>query len=381
MRKFFFTLFLVTLLFYPNTSLAKQVFIGELYLKITLPDDYTYITRDTTDINSIRRCGFKSRQEVLDIMQSEEIYLIAYNNDSSLLTYLLGAKEEISQMLFDFRNFDSLLDKKEFKDALIKGPIANITVETMSKYRTKSALYFLFDGQKLIQNQKMPMRGYITVRNGLLISIIFQDATSANRFIGKSDECTKIIDSIEFTRDLPLPTESINLAKRLNSEDSTNSYDKFNSANKTSSTNSSTSSTDREKPKESDSLLASVEKALLAAFVVIIIGGGVIYIAKRLGDADDKGAKEKAQVKEPNELEDLNKAQEVKEVKATTEITKPEEIMPIAADSITNAKEPSNNLSDDELLETLEKLGELHQRGIITEEEFNEKKTKILDKI
>lgn len=116
MRKFLFTLFILTFLCCPSTSLARTVVIDELYLRLELPNDYIFITRETTDANTIKKFGFASKQEALAAMQKENEYLLAIDSKFVSIIRLEGFKTEFSQEVFDYKNIKKDLEEKGAKE-------------------------------------------------------------------------------------------------------------------------------------------------------------------------------------------------------------------------------------------------------------------------
>lgn len=196
----------------------------------------------------------------------------------------------------------------------------NAKLENFSTYTGSNALYVVFDGQQFFERDTQPFKIYRTVKNGLLVVI-----NSINFDAGPISsiphyELKKIVDSIEFST---APTEKA-------------------VANESSGSSKSVSSA-----KSSSSNKSSWDKVIVKVLVSISMLT-IVFIVKFV----------------------WNKIRKTPETTMPTE----EDIRQDAADSLYSQSEA-------QMLETLEKLDKLHKSGIITEEEFHKKKTKILEKI
>ena len=185
-----------------NNAMANSIFkIDELDINISMPSDYTVLTRDLAGSSEALKTLKIDKSEFNSMMMEKEAYLIAL--DANRMHEVTVATEKkyykLANAIQDLNLFENAqIEKKmpELMDAMRKAgkaPISNYI------YTINKAKYIVVDyWRKDEKGTNVYTRNYNTVKNGKMIVISIARLDGKELTKGNADSFKSIIDNIVF---------------------------------------------------------------------------------------------------------------------------------------------------------------------------------------
>ena len=198
MMLIFMTLFFVI----TNNAMANSIFkIDELDINISMPSDYTVLTRDLADSSEAMKVLGIDKKEFEFMMAAKDVYLIAFDSNRTYEVNVATDKsnDKLAKTIQDLNFFENIkIEKKmpELLDAMRKAgkaPISNYI------YTINKAKYIVVDyWRKDEKGTNVYTRNYNTVKNGKMIAISLMRLDGKELTKGNADSFKSIIDNIVF---------------------------------------------------------------------------------------------------------------------------------------------------------------------------------------
>ena len=194
--------FLTLLFVVTNNVMANSIVkIDELDMKISMPPDYTVLTRGIEDSSEALKALKINKNEFNLMMTANEAYLIALDPNGRYEVNVVNEKsnDKLAKTIHDLKLFENWqIEKKmpELLDALRKAgknPINNYI------YTINKAKYIVYDYRRKDAKGKIVYtRNYNTVKNGKMITISFTRLDGKELAKEDADSFKSIVDNIFF---------------------------------------------------------------------------------------------------------------------------------------------------------------------------------------
>ena len=185
-----------------NNAMANSIFkIDELDINISMPSDYTVLTRDLADSSEAMKVLGIDKKEFEFMMAAKDVYLIAFDSNRTYEVNVATDKsnDKLAKTIQDLNFFENIkIEKKmpELLDAMRKAgkaPISNYI------YTINKAKYIVVDyWRKDEKGTNVYTRNYNTVKNGKMIVISIARLDGKELTKGNADSFKSIIDNIVF---------------------------------------------------------------------------------------------------------------------------------------------------------------------------------------
>lgn len=194
--------FLTLLFVVTNNVMANSIVkIDELDMKISMPPDYTVLTRGIEDSSEAIKALKIDKKEFNLMMREKETYLIALvaNRTHEVNVATDKSNDKLAKTIQDLNFFENAQIEKKMPELLAalrqtgKTPINNYI------YTINKAKYIVVDYWRNDEKgNKVYARNYNTVKNGKLIVISFTRLDGKELTKGNTGSFKSIIDNIGF---------------------------------------------------------------------------------------------------------------------------------------------------------------------------------------
>lgn len=201
---------LVTGVFISAASASANYDIGELYMSISIPDNYMVFTRDT-NANDPNLAVIGMDKETLNKQFTEsDIYLDAIEKDNSTQIIIVMSEDSSTRKIFDLNlcTDEEKTEIAEEEQKLNAFQEAGVKYTGYTFYKYGQANFICFDIARNTDENTLNSRQYFTMINGQAISIIIY---SSNGSISAEQEAVikSAVDSISFSEVKKKPTGAL----------------------------------------------------------------------------------------------------------------------------------------------------------------------------
>ena len=212
MRKSCFILVLAALLLLALPALAQEVMLDTIHAKVTIPDNYVVITRDslTAFEDFLMNKGIDVNDAALQ-WRAEGVLAQAWHPDGDAMLQITAVEDEEAKTYFDIDQ-QTVATRAVYRKAHLSGekfkPLG-ITYSSAEWKKTNQYGRFLMLRYTMKTGGEVQRRGFArkTIRNGYTIMLDYQ--VFGRKLANKDDAAlNKIIGTWHFTQVLPMPASA-----------------------------------------------------------------------------------------------------------------------------------------------------------------------------